>query len=342
MTIEPCPTKRWIMSRFSGYPVKPLAHSLLLGIALSACGGGNGDGNGGTPPPTTVIAKASASGDAQSGTVGQPLPDPIRVLVTEDGAPSSGVTVTWSTTVPGASLSATSSTDASGIASNSWTLGNTAGSQSAQASLTGASGSPVGFTATAAPGAAATLSDGGGNNQSAVINSPLAARVQAEVADQFGNGVSGVAVGWSATNGTVSASSVPSDAGGISGVNVTAGGTAGPIVIIATADGLSGSPLTFTATATTEAPTGSTVNVVNDRFEPAAITVAAGTTVTWTWPTGSLNHNVVPASGNQPSGSGSPQNGPATYQFTFNTPGTYSYFCQVHGSAGMSGTVTVQ
>jgi plastocyanin len=45
-----------------------------------------------------------------------------------------------------------------------------------------------------------------------------------------------------------------------------------------------------------------------------------------------------------PTGSGTPADAPHTYQFKFDTPGTYQYYCAVHGSpgAGMSGTVTVQ
>ncbi len=47
----------------------------------------------------------------------------------------------------------------------------------------------------------------------------------------------------------------------------------------------------------------------------------------------------------QPIRSGNPVPGPNVYQFTFNTPGTYQYFCEIHGApggVGMSGTVVVQ
>jgi plastocyanin len=317
---------------------------LLLGASLIGCGGGDGN-DGGTPPSTTTIAKASAnSGDAQSGTVGQPLPNPLRVVVTQGGSPSSGATVTWSTTVPGASLAASSTTDANGIATNTWTLGNTSGSQTAQAALSGAAGSPVGFTATAAPGEATTLAEAGGNNQSAAVNTQLGSAVQAKASDQFGNGVPGVSVAWAATGGAVSAATVASNAAGISAVNVTAGSTPGPIVITATATGLTGSPVTFNATATAAPPPSSTINVLNDAFSPSTITVAAGTTVTWSWGQGAVNHNVAPDA-TEPPRSGNPENGPNSYQFTFNTPGTYRYHCEVHGAPGgigMSGTVTVQ
>jgi plastocyanin len=328
------------MSRLNHAPLAPLA--LLFGAVLLSCGGDGG--NGGTPPATKTIAKASTnSGDAQTGTVGQPLATPLQVVVTENGASASGETVTWSTTVPNASLTASSTTDANGIASSAWTLGTVSGSQTAQASLSGANGSPVSFTATATPGPATTLAKAGGDQQSGVINTQLASAVQAKASDQFGNGVAGVAVGWVASGATVSAPSVPTNTTGISAVNVTLGGTAGPITITATADALSGSPLTFTATATT-APTTTTINVVNDQFSPVTITVAAGTEVTWRWGTGAFNHNVAP-DGTEPPRSGNPVNAPNSYQHTFSTPGTYRYHCEVHGAAGgigMSGTVIVQ
>jgi plastocyanin len=315
---------------------------LVLGALLVGCGG-DGDGDGGMPPPTTTIAKATNSGDGQSGTVGQPLANPLQVLVTEGGAPSPGVTVAWSTTAAGGSVDPASvATDADGVASTTWTLGTVSGSQTAQASLSGASGSPVTFTANASPGPATTLAKAGGDQQSGVINTQLASPVQAKASDQFDNGVPGVDVTWEATGATTSAATVATNGSGISAVTVTLGGTAGPITITATAGSLAGSPVTFNATATSP-PTTTTINVVNNEFSPATITVAAGTEVTWSWSAGATNHNVAP-DGTVPPRSGNPVNGPNTYRFTFNTPGTYGYHCEVHGAPGfgMSGTVIVQ
>jgi plastocyanin len=88
-----------------------------------------------------------------------------------------------------------------------------------------------------------------------------------------------------------------------------------------------------------------TISVVNNSFSPSTLTVAAGTTVTWTWSSTAVDHNVVPDDGTTPTTSGAPTNGPHSYTFTFNAPGTYRFHCQVHGGAGgvgMSGTVVVQ
>jgi plastocyanin len=313
----------------------------LAAVQALGCGG---DGDGNAPPPSTTIAKAANSGDGQSATVGQTLSNPLQVVVMEDGSPAANAPVTWSTTSADGALSPTSgATDANGITSSSWTLGTLSGSQTAEATLSGASGSPVTFTATAAPDAAATLSDAGGNGQVGAIGSQLADQVQAKVADQFGNGVPGVVVGWTATGATVSAANLPSDAAGISRVNVTLGNIAGPIVITATAGDLTGSPVTFSATAAA-APTTAAVSVVNNSFNPSALTISAGTTVVWTWPSTSRNHNVVPDA-SLPARSGDPVDGPRTYSFRFDTPGTYAYYCEVHGrpgGLGMSGVITVQ
>lgn len=317
---------------------------MALNVLAIACGG---DGGGTQPPPgdvLTVSKTAAGSGDAQTGTVGQPLASPIQVLVTENGSAASGVTVTWSA-VPataGTMTPPSGPTNADGVASSTWLLGTVSGAHSARAAVTGASGSPVTFSATAAPDAATTLTPAGGDGQSGVINTQLAAPVQAKVADRFGNGVPGVDVGWAATGGTVSAGTVATNVAGVSGVIVTLGGTAGPITITATSGSLTGSPLTFTATATA-APTTAAVSVVNNGFNPPAITVAAGTTVVWTWSSGAIGHNVAPA-GTVPTRSGGLVSAPASYQFRFDTPGTYQYYCEAHGAPGigMSGTVTVQ
>jgi plastocyanin len=322
--------------------LKLVVCALGFNIAAAACGGGGDDG--GTPPPSTTIAKdPSGSGDGQSGTVGQPLAEGIRVLVTEDGRPLAGATVAWSTTAAGASLAeASTTTDNSGAATVTWTLGTAAGPQTAQAALSGAAGSPVTFNATANAGAAAELSKFSGDEQQGQTNSELANPLVAKVSDEFGNGVAGVPVGWATTGATLSAAAVPTDASGNSAVRLTLGSTAGPITITAVAPALTGSPQTFRATAVVAGPTTADVNVVNNSFQPATLTVPAGTTVTWRWASTALQHNVVPVPpGTEPAPSGSPQDGPNTYEYEFNNPGTYRYLCAVHG-ASMSGVITVQ
>ena len=123
---------------------------LLAAAAMAACG------DGGNEPGGLAVARATPSGDGQSGSPGQALPAPIRVRVTTDGQPEAGIVVTWAAVGGGASVSpASGPTDAQGIAAATWTLPQATGAATATAAVDGASGSPVSFGATvAAPGSA--------------------------------------------------------------------------------------------------------------------------------------------------------------------------------------------
>ena len=90
------------------------------------------------------------------------------------------------------------------------------------------------------------------------------------------------------------------------------------------------------------------VSIVDRVYEPAAITIAVGDTVTWTV-TKSIGepHSVTSGKVGEPnagtlfdSGIESLTNDGQTFQRTFDAPGVVDYFCTVHGAA-MSGTVTV-
>jgi plastocyanin len=221
-------------------------------IAVAACGGG--DGGSGPPPgddPLVIAKPTSGSGDGQTGVVGNRLAAPIQVIVTRGGAPEEGVVITWATPDGGLVAPPTSSTQSDGIAGSLWDLGPEPGAQTATATLDGADGSPVTFTATA---------------------------------EDEGPG-----------------------------------------------------PPPPSATIQVLGPNG------GNRFEPANVTIEVGQTVKWNWPSGSLQHNVVP-DGDDPALSGPLANGPEEYSFTFNTAGTFDYYCANHGGpggSGMSGTVTV-
>jgi len=91
-------------------------------------------------------------------------------------------------------------------------------------------------------------------------------------------------------------------------------------------------------TGTTGGNTSSSISVGNNFFSPSATTVAVGTTVTWTWAQGDVQHNVTFDDG---SGLQSAIQATGSYTRTFSAAGTYKYHCVVHGSA-MSGTITVQ
>lgn len=80
----------------------------------------------------------------------------------------------------------------------------------------------------------------------------------------------------------------------------------------------------------------------NGTANPALDTVAAGSTVTWTWTNNQGVSHSVQSQGattfaSSPIMSGNGQ----TYAVTFAAPGTYQYDCAVHGTA-MSGKIVVR
>ncbi|HET9726457.1 MAG TPA: plastocyanin/azurin family copper-binding protein [Gemmatimonadales bacterium] len=81
---------------------------------------------------------------------------------------------------------------------------------------------------------------------------------------------------------------------------------------------------------------GNDVTVGNNFFSPANLSVATGATVTWSWAMGDVEHQIAFVDG----APGSAKQSSGTFQRTFGSAGTYSYFCTVHGQA-MSGTITV-
>jgi plastocyanin len=228
------------------------AAGLLAVVAVTACSDSDGADLGGGPDPVARSAsRAEPSGNGQTGTAGQDLETPLRIVVLRGGTPEAGAVVTWSAAASGAFMTPeVDSTGPDGTSTSIWHLGTEPGAQTSQAAVAGgADGAPVPFTATAeAP-------DSGGP--------PNAVEIQL----------------------------------------LSSGG---------------------------------------NRFDPANVTIAAGTTVTWNWVGGF--HDVT-ATGNPafPS-SGVPVAPPQSFSHTFNAPGTYLYFCSVHGSPteGMRGTIVVQ
>lgn len=83
---------------------------------------------------------------------------------------------------------------------------------------------------------------------------------------------------------------------------------------------------------------GNQVSIGNDFYSPKTITVSTGTAVTWTWNSDGVAHTVTFDDGAQ--GSGARSSG--TFARTFTAAGTYTYYCQIHGRAVMSGSITVQ
>jgi plastocyanin len=97
------------------------------------------------------------------------------------------------------------------------------------------------------------------------------------------------------------------------------------------------SPSAALADATVKAADGNDQGAPN-RWEPNAVTVKVGETVTWSFDGTALMHNVRSRAGWQLSSA--PAFGGAPVRNTFTTPGTYEFYCELHEST-MRGTVTV-
>jgi plastocyanin len=74
-------------------------------------------------------------------------------------------------------------------------------------------------------------------------------------------------------------------------------------------------------------------------FSQPNLVISAGTSVRWV-NTGIMLHTVTPDGHSEWSAANLGSNG-STFTHTFDTPGTYEYFCEPHVESGMTGTVTV-
>ncbi len=246
---------------------------------------------GATGSPLTFSATANAgnaatatkqSTDGQSGAAGVAVGTRPAVRVVDQYAnPVSGATVNFAVVVGSGTISGgTQVTGTDGIATvGSWTLGQTAGANSLTATVqgTGVAGSPLTFTATAIAGAASTAAKQAGDAQSATVGTAVTVRPAVRVTDQFGNAVSAASVTFavSAGGGTVSSATVATDATGVATVGSwTLGTVAGAHALSATVAGVTGSPLSFTATATAGAAS------VVTKLAGDAINSAVGAAVT--------------------------------------------------------------
>lgn len=90
---------------------------------------------------------------------------------------------------------------------------------------------------------------------------------------------------------------------------------------------------------------GATVEVqaVDNRFEAGEIRVKTGTEVVWI-NGGRNNHDVVPVEGDEWGIALADFLPKTAYSHVFDEPGTYEYYCSVHGTknAGMKGTIVVE
>ena len=323
-------------------PAARAGHGYPSALLLLGCGGG-----GTSPSPTPTKLAFTAQPAATS--VGGVITPAVKVAVQN----SSGIAVASSTdpitlvlgsNAGGGTLSGTTVVNAvSGVATFSDLAVTTPGAGytlvASSGNLTGATSSPFNVF-----GPATQIALNAGDNQSAPVSTAVTTPPSVIVRDASNVPVPGVPVIFVVASGGGSVSPttpVNTDQSGISAVTSwIVGPSPGQNTLTAAASGLAGSTVTFTATGLNTV----TIGVVNSQFQPASRTVAVGTTVRWVWASGAGPHNVSPDA-SEPPRSGSPVSGPFSYEHTFDTPGTYRYYCEVHGGpggVGMSGTITVQ
>jgi hypothetical protein len=230
------------------------AAALLLGLLAAGC---NGEVVGGGQRPSAVLV---VSGDLQTGTVGQELPQPLVVrVVDEKDRPVAGQIVSFVVTAGGGSVFAGAArTNRDGVAQERWTLGLVAGdTQQVEArAVDTETGAPIVFATFRAVGRAAAPTQIVAENpdRTGVAGTTLGAPLVVRVTDAHGNGVPGTAITWTvaAGGGTVQGGAT-TDATGRAQATWTLGPVVGtPQVAQAAAAGLA--PVQFRAMAAPAAP----------------------------------------------------------------------------------------
>jgi adhesin/invasin len=207
--------------------------------------------NGVAGAATALLATA---GDLQSAVVGAVVGTAPRVRAQDQfGNPVPGAAITFAVSGGGGSVSGPSQlTNAAGIATvGGWTLGTVTGTNALTATLAGLT--PVTFTATGLAGAATRIVQLAGDGQAAIVNTILPTAAAVIVRDQFNNPVPGVPVLFAPASGggSVTGGSALTDTAGVATVGSWQLGTlVGQNTLTATASGLTGSPVVFTASAT--------------------------------------------------------------------------------------------
>ena len=214
--------------------------TLLLPIvalfALAACssdasstsGPGTTTGNTGTTY-NVAVDSANATRTLTAGSSGK-----VTVMITLDGKPAGGIPVNWKPSAGSGTVSDTlTGSDSLGFASTTWTINDTAkvntltayvGTSSATLQTTGIAG-PASALVKVSPDSVAVV---------AGANALLTVRVT----DREGNPVSGIAVAWSASAGSLSLANSTTSSSGNADETFTAPTSPGTSLITASVGGI--------------------------------------------------------------------------------------------------------
>jgi hypothetical protein len=187
------------------------------------------------------------------------------------GNPVPFVTVAFAKTEGNGSVStATGTTNTLGQASVILTLGNTAGTNTYTATVTGVTPLTVSVTGTA--GSATQLTKVSGDTQTGQAGAALASALVVQASDQFSNPVSGVGVTFSVSSGGGSVSVISVQTTGVSGqisVTATLGTVVGADTFTAASTGLTS--VVYSATVQL---TASTIALVTGNNQSASVSIS--------------------------------------------------------------------
>ncbi|HEX6039301.1 Ig-like domain-containing protein, partial [Longimicrobium sp.] len=293
-----------------GVPMTRLLRLSLAAFALALAAGACDTPSGSDVGPAARLDVLS--GDTQQDTVGQQLPQPLVIRVTDErGHPVRDQLVDFRVVSGGGSVFAgTALTNQDGEVRERWTLGTSAADsqrvearavdpETGQALVFGV------FRATAVPDAPATLF----REPAAVFGGagqPLADSLQVRVQDRHGNPVPGVTVAWGAQDGgSVSPATSTTSASGWARTGWTLGPALGDQAAQASVAGLA--PVAFAATATPGPPMGIRIDPREIRFNYLGQTqrITVGSFDALGHPTGPVQAQVMSLAGNHVSVDGS-------------------------------------
>ena len=199
------------------------ASIVVLAVAAGGCskdsndGGTTSPGGGNNNNPAYNIAPDTALA-VQSAVVGSTLQ--VAAKVTLSGQPSPNITVTWSATSGnGVVTQATSVTDATGTAKNTWRISDTARVNVLTAAIPSIASAT--FQATGLAGPAVSLIRVTKDSSATVSGASIL--LTARATDKGGNPVPGVTVTWTASGGSLTRSQTTTGATGNADVVFTAG-----------------------------------------------------------------------------------------------------------------------
>lgn len=318
--------------------------ALVTATAVGACGGGDDDPSGpddGEEPTVTTVSVSPPSATlTEIGATAQ-FDATAR---DQDGSVISGTTFDWTSSSQSvATVSSTGLATAAGEGSADITA--TADGVSGSASLT--------VDLPAEPSAIERISGGQqfGKTQRDFAN-PLVVRV----VDDQGGAVSGVTVSWSVSAGdaTLDQTTTTTDGTGRAEVVVTSGTELRTHTIEASADGLTGSPVTFEVTTSVLVIAMENIAFVDLQGrtnENAAVTVAVGDTIEWVNMDG-VTHTATSGEGEGGNaGDGVPAGGTAfdsgsmaqgeTFRWVAEAQGLWTYYCEIHPGVMFNSTIQV-